>query len=290
MAPATLSLSSPIQRDLRQRIERILGGAGRAEDLSTLFLSQRDKPYARESVTEVGDFIAHRDIRIRGPAWARCRDVFLGMRTFVAANEAGYKVPFEDAVVGARARLRLMPDPVIEGVMGFGRPVAESMLGRIITKKFGSKNRLNTKELRLISYLVNQNNHVPPIFTPELLISDLTDTLMSARLMLVEEQEFLVNRKDFVCLFVASKMHGSELTLSEGFSAHLTIGGDPELRVWAETPMSFGDIGVPTVGFSIFDTQLLSADYCVPELAAAEQGWSEPVEVNAQGLLDFIRL
>jgi hypothetical protein len=51
---------------MRSRIVRLLRGDFYTSDLKDLFLYSRDRCHGRESVKEVGDFIAHQNERIKG--------------------------------------------------------------------------------------------------------------------------------------------------------------------------------------------------------------------------------
>ena len=58
----------------RARVERILSGELRADDLANLFLYARDHCDGRETVKEVGDFVAHHTERTKGVVTRTARD------------------------------------------------------------------------------------------------------------------------------------------------------------------------------------------------------------------------
>lgn len=62
--------------DLRVRVQRLASGRHRVEDLDRLFLGLRDRDGGRMSVREIGDFVAHRGERHKGPVTQTARDVF----------------------------------------------------------------------------------------------------------------------------------------------------------------------------------------------------------------------
>ena len=51
---------------LRQRVLRLMNGELRVNDLTTLFLNARRRTQGRETIEEIGDFVAHQDTRTRG--------------------------------------------------------------------------------------------------------------------------------------------------------------------------------------------------------------------------------
>jgi hypothetical protein len=51
---------------VRARVERLLRGDVRNDDLTRLFLFARDRCDGRECIQEIGDFVAHHDERTKG--------------------------------------------------------------------------------------------------------------------------------------------------------------------------------------------------------------------------------
>ena len=60
----------------RTRVERLLRGDFRVDDLTRLFLYARDRCDGRESVKEVGDFVAHHNERNKGTVTRATREWF----------------------------------------------------------------------------------------------------------------------------------------------------------------------------------------------------------------------
>src|SRR6266481_9052116 len=61
---------------LRIRVERLLRGAKRPDDVGELFLALRDYSGGRECVVEIGNFVAHRGERNIGITTREARDFF----------------------------------------------------------------------------------------------------------------------------------------------------------------------------------------------------------------------
>src|SRR4051812_38202095 len=59
---------------MRSRVERLLRKDVRADDLTRLFLFARDRCDGRESVQEIGDFVAHHNERTKGTITRTVRD------------------------------------------------------------------------------------------------------------------------------------------------------------------------------------------------------------------------
>ena len=72
----------------RARVERMIAGDFRPDDLTHLFLFARDRCDGREAVREIGDFVAHHAERVKGPITRSAREWF-AIATFVAWQFSG---------------------------------------------------------------------------------------------------------------------------------------------------------------------------------------------------------
>jgi len=68
----------------RNRVERLLYGDFRIEDLNRIFSILRVKSHVGQSVVEIGNFIAHPDERERGLVTSAARDYFILARSITA--------------------------------------------------------------------------------------------------------------------------------------------------------------------------------------------------------------
>lgn len=64
-----------IDDDLRLRAKRLIRGDRRIDDIDRFYLDLRDRTHGRASFREIGDFVAHRGERNRGPVTQNARDV-----------------------------------------------------------------------------------------------------------------------------------------------------------------------------------------------------------------------
>jgi hypothetical protein len=65
---------------LRSRVQRLLTNDFRALDLTALFLAARENCAGRETVKEIGDFVAHKTDRARGATTKELRNFIADLR------------------------------------------------------------------------------------------------------------------------------------------------------------------------------------------------------------------
>ena len=78
-----------VDQGLRARAERILRGDFRNDDLTRLFLYARDRCDGRESVQEIGDFVAHHHERTKGIVTRTTRDWFATIKFKIEDGKDG---------------------------------------------------------------------------------------------------------------------------------------------------------------------------------------------------------
>ena len=162
--------SAMLDTDLQRRVQRLLSGDRRTEDLARIFLSVRGRDQGRASLREIGDFVAHRDQREKGPVTARVRDMFLSCRSW-SRQQMGIAPTLEQACEVAAANLRTATDVQLEANFKLKRSVVKSVLQQAI-KKISKGKRLTDREYRIFNYLGTAfiwNN----VFTDEQVTDDL---------------------------------------------------------------------------------------------------------------------
>ena len=109
--------SRTIDAELRIRAGRLLAGRPRTDDLDQLYLSQRDRAHGRASFREIGDFVAHRGERSKGPITQQVRDVFTSFRVW-SLGLRGRRPTLADLRAAGAANLRLLTDEKVEAGTG----------------------------------------------------------------------------------------------------------------------------------------------------------------------------
>jgi hypothetical protein len=92
--------------DLQRRVQRLLRGDRRSDDLDRIFLSLRERSYGRASIREIGDFVAHRDKREKGLVTEKVRDIFTSFEAWIRSL-LGEAPTLDSASKVATANLRI---------------------------------------------------------------------------------------------------------------------------------------------------------------------------------------
>lgn len=140
-----------IADDLRMRAGRLLAGQRRVDDLDRLFLGLRDRHHGKESVREIGDFVAHRAERQKGLVTQVARDVL----TSVSVWSLGFrnkKAEISDIVRAAKANFRLASDQQLKDGCGLRRPVVKRRLDSGLAKLERGET-ITDEEMAVLLYL-----------------------------------------------------------------------------------------------------------------------------------------
>jgi hypothetical protein len=140
-----------LETDLQRRVQRLLSGDCRIEDLDRIFLGVRGRAGCRASLREIGDFVAHRDQREKGPITQRVRDLAVTCHSWIW-QQFGRGPSLEQAVFVAEANLRIARDSQLDDKFKLTRAVVRSVLKQAISKIQAGKN-LTEREYRIFNYL-----------------------------------------------------------------------------------------------------------------------------------------
>lgn len=283
-APADAS-----NRELRKRLERLLSGERRIDDLQALFLDQRFRAQGRRSVREIGDFIAHRDRRDKGEVVEVVADLYRSAHfwAWTQLNLPAALSDLSDAANAARANLRRATDDQLKGGCNLKRPVAQSVLEAAI-KKLGEGRQLTQREKATFNYLAG-NLIWNPAFDDQHLCQELEDNLLSLGLLRDSEVESFRGLGPFIALFTITQMHGAVIDLPSG-PVGLRAGFENKFkRLEVRAQIELRDFVKPIwIPMCVFWTDLDPQPYCEDRLLSNPDAWLEPLEVNSQGKLSVI--
>ena len=277
-----------IDAEMLRRVERLLRGDNRTDDLDRLYLSLRDRAHGRASVREIGDFVAHRDERDKGPVTSRVRDMFISLHSW-AGSLLGRIPTLDQARKVAAANLRIATDAQLQHRLSLRRPVVASVLEQAF-RKLKQGRQLTDRERRVANYLGsafiwNQ------VFTDEEVEADLAFVLERLKLLKHEDLTRLRAVAPFLTLYVITLLHGSAIRLDGLGRAELfaTYSNDQQ-QLEVKARLIIIDVGKPMIApVCIFWTGLTAARWCDPVLLGSPEEWAGPLEINSVGLLAGMR-
>ena len=301
------------RNDLEARVRRLCSGDRRIEDLNRIFAWIRFRSGGRPTLSEVGHFAAHPDIRDKGATFARAVDLFQSSRLWIRNlnfSSLGRQDIYSDKThrAGMEARLRLYGPERVRKELGVGlkraRRSLKSGLDKIAMSPITENINMNEEEWRILNFLASRFQY-EYLFSDDTLVNDLTMALRAEKMM--SEFDSLDAHRDFIGLYTASIMHLAEIRLEDGINGHLQAGYDNDglLCVSLAAPMT----SVPfvenklQVSCMIFKTSVKTSNYCnvedlpdqgvfspeEPYYSMRSASWTSPIEVDNFGRISVIR-
>jgi hypothetical protein len=278
-----------IDDDLRHRARRLSSGDHRVEDLDRLYLGQRTRSWNHSAFREIGDFVAHRDVRDKGLVTQAGRDVFTSIDVW-SLPMRGRKPSWADIERAAQANLRLASDDQLIAGCGCRRPTARKRLASALGK-VDRKETPTQPEFRVLDFLGNRFIW-KPAFNSDQLFSEFADVLLRNRIVEKPDLAALSGARAFLILHAVAVMHGSSIVLENGHRARLLAGyANKERRLEVKMEISFADLGKPLMApICLFLTDLQPEGHCLPILIAADEPafadhWNTAIEVTPDGYL-----
>jgi hypothetical protein len=282
----------------RARVERIIRGDFRPDDLTGLFLYARDHCDGRESVTDIGDFVAHHSERDKGIVTRSTREWFLTIRF------NGYFYPDKPR------DLDRMPPPtkdfleisvnrldgeILRKETKLRRSEAYKLMQKIIERL--TKNADGTWfitnvtpiERRLLEcacwYIVSR-----PAFEADRLCDDFIETLKSNGL--ITKEEIKQHKKDLdilVKLYAVAAMHNCIVQIGDGTTTQLKARPEIEAkRIEVSAGVPFSGNPAILIASSMFTVDLDPTVHCHPELISSRE-WNFEIEVAPDKKLSPLR-
>lgn len=274
-----------IDADLDRRVKRLVRGECRTDDLDRLFLALRERSYGRASTREIGDFVAHRDQREKGPVTQKVRDIFTSFQTWVRISVERLPFTLADIRKVSEANLRIATDDQIQARLGLTRNVAKSVLEQALRKAEKGKDGTD-RERRTVDYFGSAFVW-NPAFTDAEVLDDLAHVLTKAGLLDPTDGAAFSAIAPFLALYVVSLMHGSAVLMEDGGRADLVAGfANDQGRLEVKARLTLADFKKPIFApVCIFWTALIGSEHCAQTLLDDPSGWEGPIEIDAAGKL-----
>ena len=289
---------------LRARVVRLLANDFRIEDLTTLYLALREMSGGRETVTEIGNFVAHRGERTRGITTRSLRDFFTVVRfTYpVLIGMASNKYDTADMPRNMReylpAALRRVDAIRLKKETGLKKITAEKtfagILARIVEHSDGrlELSRPTSDDLALLKNLTGHFT-LSPAFTGERIYKELQDALIESGLLKHKELRMFRPFESTIILYAISIMHGSIIDLGDGTKAALFATADAgrgTMGIWAIADLDPKQsivrivprvtVGRDEIGGPAIETDLKADECCEPALRLSPLVISRKLETS----------
>jgi hypothetical protein len=291
-------------KSLRARVQRMLRGSYIESDFNELFLALRQRPYGQKLVTEIGNFVAHRETREQGVA----TDIISG---FVAEMrfhfpQMGGRPPHSADALPAdtldvfRFKFSRMTDQEVSVTCHCknrkqGKAIFDSVMQKIVPNGAGglrlATQRFPTPEYRLLKRLLEVMT-VKPAFTGKDLFVQFREALRKNKLLGDAEIAACASIEAPLALFTVGRLHHSSTRLPDGTTAPLVAACDDRtISVMGTGVVGQKDGRVKSIAFDVFATNLDPATHCEGDLVrgrAAHEAWDGPLELSPAGKLRVI--
>lgn len=219
---------------LRSRVERLLRGDVREQDLHHLFFGMREEVSSPGLVREIGHFLAHPRMRTQGLATQEVRDLFafLKFRVPIAASRlvsTALPATMPDAL---RANLRRMRKSTLKREARTNPTHAKRVLDRILARMqptgFGGLTKpvmLSQEEYDVFSCVVTHTKG-GPLFNEDDLFREFVRILRKNELLETSEAEAFEGCRVAVSLLALTAMHNRTIDLGDGAAASAAITPD----------------------------------------------------------------
>lgn len=277
----------------RARVERLLSGILRQDDLTHLFLYARFHCDNRETVADIGHFIAHQDERDRGITTRSIREWFASAQYILAPMCPGDRPHFDaralphTAPAFFRISVNRLNGETLKKETGLRRAKAHSMMVDLAARLTENPDGTwalppcSQAEIELVQYVSNRLI-VRPAFTGERLLDEFLLTLKSNGLISKEEIRANYTLLDgAITLYAVASMHQSRVLLEDGSTVELTAHADTEsgnISVLTGVPMMVNGSHYITVMSPIFIVGKDPLLHCTEELIKTGE-WHFPIEL-----------
>jgi hypothetical protein len=274
------SLCAMPDRKSRARVERLLRGEFCSDDLTNLFLYARNRCDGRESVAEIGHFVAHPDERDRGIVTRATQEWFITARYHFSKYNLPLNSPknvlklppvAQDFFRIAVSRIDPKSFRKITDKTGWPRQEADRFMsklaGRLTRNPDGTwalPKKLADKELLLYTWLTRVIVS-KPAFEADRLCDDFLATLKSNSPISKDEiRTHGDTLRTLVQLYAVTVMHNCPVQVGDGTNVQLIAGHDKGNKIHVSAPIP---VDKPQFMISpMFLTNLDSASHCHPTL------------------------
>ena len=215
----------------RARVDRLLCGEIRKEDIHELFFIMRDDVRGSGWVPEITHFFAHPNARDQGLIWRDVSARFAFLKFRIPLSQSRIIAPDLPASMpeALRENLRRMRKTTLLKETGKTRVQAEKLLSRVLARSVptgpGRLSKLKCKTQEELDTLICVVSHIKggPLFTANDVFEDFCRGLEQRKLLQSEKTAFK-KIKPAIGLYCLTVMHNRQVDLGHNGRATLTIG------------------------------------------------------------------
>lgn len=279
----------------RVRVERILRGDFRPDDLISLLLFARDHCDGRETVAEIGHFVAHQTERNKGIVTRSTREWFALARYFMAG-------------FGPNGSRNLDASRLPASAQEYFRSAVTRIGGKLLREKTGIPGSRADKILQDLAARLDQNSDgtwmlprecspdeialvncissymvVRPAFSSQRLRDEFVDTLKSNGLITKDEiREYREEIGTLVQLLAIAVMHKCRVLLSDGLTTTLEASLNKHVgavEILASVPNAVPGMPNCLIASAMFSANIDLIRNCHPDLLAGGR-WDCEIELS----------
>lgn len=270
-------------KTLKARVSRLTAGDLQVDDIAKLYIGKRSSSYGRKSFRELADFMAHPDLRVRGPVTDRIRDMRTTFRPLLDRELKKEEAKLDDVIARCESNLRMANDEQISKITGGRkRQQVQRILKSAVQKmKDGAFGHLNADEQSLAIAFGDRMIWNPALRAQEV-FDDFKYVLLKNRLLEKEKVQQLDQARSLVVLHAITVMHGAAFDLGDGMTGELRAGfqnSDGCLEVTALMSLE----GYPksvSMKVGLFWTDLEGEEFVTPALLEHPGPWAFGIELQ----------
>lgn len=263
------------------RIDRLLNGQRRLEDISTLLSHFRDLAPHPRALKEIGDLAAHNDQRDRGITVNRAKQIKTSARLWLK-QLSGERPTIKEIEEAGNANLKIIPDSEFVGRTGLSKSKATQEFKRGI-KDLKVGRRLGAKRQKIVQKL-GLSFMWQFAFSDAELIEGFAEVAAKNKFVARSKHKSVLQLKPFLTLHALTLFHGSRLLFDDQTWAPLSIAKSEELgTLMIKAHIQVTEAPKPTtISVPMFQTCLEASNHCDPALVNSNFGFDRPIELNNQ--------
>lgn len=269
--------------DLTARITRLMSGDLQVEDVARLYTGKRSASYGRTSFREIADFVAHPDLRNRGPVADRIRDMRTTFKPLFDRSLKKENPSLNDILARAESNFRMATDEQIARLSnGRKRQQVQQILRSAVNKLLDGKVDALTEDEQIIAVRFGDRMIWNPALRSQEVFDDFKYVMVKNGLLEKTESHELEAVRSLIVLHAISVMHGTAFDLGDGITGELQAGFNNQqgcLEITA-TPKLEGYPKAIFMKVGLFWTDLQGKDHVDPTLMDNDGPWTFPIEIK----------